>query len=65
MTVRLIKNTPLACSYPLLIKNILSASLAYSTDHEIIYCDKKRYTYKTLSKRVACLANVRGKLGVQ
>ena len=64
MGVKIIKNTDLAYSYPLLIKNILSAPLVHSPDQEIIYSNKNQYTYKTLSKRVACLANLLGELGI-
>ncbi len=64
MTVKVIKNTPLAYPYPLLIKNILSAPLIHSSDQEIIYSNKSQYSYKTFSKRVACLANLLGELGI-
>ncbi|MCK5520293.1 MAG: AMP-binding protein, partial [Candidatus Marinimicrobia bacterium] len=64
MGVKIIKNTDLAYPYPLLIKNILSAPLVHSPDQEIIYSDINQYTYKTLSKRVACLANLLGELGI-
>ena len=65
MTVRIIENTPSAYTYPLLIKNILSAPLVHSPDQEIIYSNIRRYTYRTLSERVSRLANLLGRLGVQ
>ena len=56
MSVKIIKNTDLAYPYPLLIKNILRVPLVHSPDQEIIYSDKCQYSYKTLSRRVSCLA---------
>jgi len=64
MAVKIIENNDLAYPYPLLIKNILSAPLVYSSDQKIIYSNKKQYTYRTLSERVACLANLLGELGI-
>lgn len=64
MGVKIIKNTDLAYPYPLLIKNILSAPLVHSPNQEIIYSNKSQYSYKTLSKRVSCLANLLGEIGI-
>jgi fatty-acyl-CoA synthase len=65
MTVRLIKRNSSAYSYPLLIKNLLSAPLNHSPDQEIIYSDISRYTYKELFQRVSSLANLLCKIGVK
>ncbi len=64
MSVKIIKNTDLAYPYPLLIKNILRVPLVHSPDQEIIYSDKCQYSYKTLSRRVSCLANLLGEMGI-
>lgn len=64
MSVRIIEKTPSAYAYPLLIKNLLSPSLRYAPDQEIIYRQRSRYTYQTLSKRVAQVANALGNIGV-
>jgi len=64
MAVRIIKNTPSAYTYPLLIKNLLKPAMSYAPGQEIVYRDKSRYTYRTLSKRVARLANALGDMGV-
>jgi fatty-acyl-CoA synthase len=43
--------------YPLVIKKLLKTPLIYSPDREIVYCDKSRYTYRTLYERINRLAN--------
>ena len=43
--------------YPLIIKKLLNTPLIYSPDREIVYDDKNRYTYQTLSERIHRLAN--------
>ena len=64
MSVKLIQATQNAYQYPLLIKQLLKPALIHSPDQEIIYKDKVRYDYVTLSKRIAKLANALGDLGV-
>ncbi len=54
-----------ACNSPLLIKNILTTPSIYSSEQEIIYRDKVRYSYATFIKRVAKLAGVLERLGVK
>ena len=65
MPVRIIEPTRSAYAYPLLIKQLLKPAITWSPDKEIIYRDKIRYNYKTLSKRVARLANTLGKMGIK
>jgi len=50
--------------YPLIIKKLLNTPLIYSPDREIVYADKKRYTYRTLNERINRLASGLNKLGV-
>ena len=64
MAVRIIEQSPSAYAYPLLIKNLLAPSLRYAPEQEIVYRDQSRYTYRTLSKRVAKLAHALGDMGV-
>ncbi len=65
MTVRKIERTPSAYDYPLLIKNLLRPPLRYFPHQEIVYKDRLRYTYQTLEKRIAQLANTLKRLGVR
>lgn len=65
MTATLIQRTASAYSYPLLIKNLLSAPVVDNPDQEIVYRDQLRYTYRDLRKRVCRLANALTALGVQ
>jgi fatty-acyl-CoA synthase len=65
MPTRLIERTPSAYVYPLLIKNILQMPLIYAPKQEIVYRDKLRYDYQTLSRRIGQLANALKKLGVE
>ena len=65
MSVKLIEATESAYQYPLLIKQLLKPALIHSPNQEIVYKDKVRYNYTTLSKRVAQLANFLGDLGVK
>lgn len=60
----LIEHTPSAYDYPLLIKQLLTTSLATAPDQEIIYRDKSRYTYRTLRERIGRLASGLHSLGV-
>jgi len=50
--------------YQLNIKSLLKTPLIYSPDREIVYDDKCRYTYRTLSERICRLANALESLGV-
>jgi fatty-acyl-CoA synthase len=51
-------------SYPLIIKKLLKTPLIYSPDREIVYDDKNRYSYRTLSERISRLASGLESLGV-
>ena len=46
-----------AYTYPLLIKQLLHTPLANTPDQEIVYRDLQRYTYRTLSERIARLGS--------
>ena len=50
--------------YPLIIKKLLSTPLLNSPDKEIVYREKSRYTYRTLSERINRLAGGLVKLKV-
>ena len=50
--------------YPLIIKKLLNTPLIYAPDQEIVYDDKKRYTYRKLNERINRLADGLEKLGV-
>jgi fatty-acyl-CoA synthase len=65
MAGNLIEFAPSAYAYPLLIKHILDAPLAYAATQEIVYRDMTRYSYATLRKRVGRLAVALAQLGVQ
>ena len=64
MPVRIIEDTKSAHTYPLLIKQLLKPALIHSPNREIVYKDKLRYNYITLSKRVAQLANALEDMGI-
>ena len=51
-------SAPSAYEFPLLIKQLLNRAKTVSQDQEIVYADKKRFTYKDLFKRINRLANV-------
>ncbi len=65
MTDNLIEATASAYAYPLLIKHILDAPLAYAAKQEIVYRDLKRCTYETLRERIGRLASAFTQLGVE
>ena len=65
MGVRIIKKTPSAYAYPLLIKNLLTPALRYAPEKEIVYRGDQRFTYRQFTARVAQLAHVIGDLGVE
>lgn len=52
------------CKYPLIVKKLLNTPMIYAPDQEIVYRDKRRYTYRDLNRRVHCLANVLSSLGI-
>ena len=57
--------TPSAYEFPLLIKHLLKAPIAYNPDQEIVYKGETRYTYSQLHERIARLAAALIKLGVK
>ena len=65
MSASLIERTPSAYDYPLLLKHLLHTPLVTSPDQEIVYRDIRRYTYRTLSKRISQLASGLDGLGVR
>src|SRR5437588_13020496 len=64
MTNNLIEATASAYAYPLLIKHILDAPLAYAAKQEVVYRDLKRCTSETLRERIGSLAGALTQLGV-
>ena len=65
VTTKILKPTPSAYNYQLLIKHLLTTPLIYSPNQEIVYRDVKRYTYTELGKRVARLAHALTRIGVK
>jgi len=65
MSVRVVRATPSAYQYPLLIKHLLLTPLATAPEQEITYQGKLRYTYRTLKERIGRLANLLAGLGVR
>jgi fatty-acyl-CoA synthase len=51
-------SAPSAYQFPLLIKQLLNRAKSVSREQEIVYADKKRFTYGDLFKRINRLANV-------
>lgn len=65
MKTRVIAPADGAYQYPLLIKRLLMSGSRYEKTREIVYRDLVRYSYPTLSERIARLANVLTDAGVQ
>ncbi len=65
MSVSLIEHTPSAYDYPLLIKQLLHTPLATAPEQEIVYRDRRRYSYRTLRQRLGRLASGLAGLGVK
>ena len=51
-------SAPDAYEFPLLVKQLLNRAKTVSQDQEIVYADKKRFTYKDFFNRINRLANV-------
>ncbi len=64
MKTRLVEATPSAHGSPLLIKQLLLTPLSNAPEQEIVYADRSRYTYRTLSARISRLASGLQGLGV-
>jgi len=60
-----IARTPSACDAPLLIGQLLAYGVAKAPEQEIVYADKRRYSYTTLAERVGRLASALSTLGVK
>lgn len=60
-----IQPTPSAYNYQLLIKHLLQTPLVYAPDQEIVYQDRRRFTYRAFERRVARLAGALSRIGVQ
>ena len=52
-------------AYPLIIKQLLRTPLIYAPEQEIVYRDKRRFTYLELRERVGRLASALSGLGVK
>ena len=65
LQTRLIAPADNAHNAPLLIKRLLLSGIRYEKTREIVYRDQLRYSYATLSERVARLANVLSAAGVK
>jgi fatty-acyl-CoA synthase len=65
MPVKIIKKTPSAYAYPLLIKQLLHMPLLMSPDQEITYKGTVRHTYRTFRERVGRLASGLASLGIE
>ena len=65
MPVKIIKTSPSAYAFPLLIKHLLNTPLATAPDQEISYQGKLRFTYRTLRERIGRLASGLARLGVE
>lgn len=64
MQTRIIEATASAHKYQLLIKSILTASLHFKNDNEIVYKGEQRYSYSTFYERVCRLAYLLKKAGI-
>jgi acyl-CoA synthetase (AMP-forming)/AMP-acid ligase II len=65
MPGNLVEATPSAYIYPLLIKRLLEAGIAYAPEREIVYRDVRRQDYRALGRRVGQLANGLAALGIE
>ncbi|TAI66721.1 fatty acid--CoA ligase [Bradyrhizobium sp. Leo170] len=65
MVGRLIQVAKSAYQYPLIFKQLWHTPLLQSPDQEIVYCDRRRLTYRQVGERVSRLASALSKLGVK
>jgi fatty-acyl-CoA synthase len=65
MTGRLIQVAKSAYQYPLIVKQLWHTPLTQSPDQEIVYRDRRHFTYRQIRERVGRLASALSKLGVQ
>lgn len=61
---RMVERTESAYPYPLLLKQLLHTPIIYSPDQEIVYRDKKRFSYRELYARMKRLASGLQAIGV-
>lgn len=65
MPENLITGAPSAYAYPLLVKQLLTNSLALYGEQEITYRGEMRYTYRDFRRRIGQLASALAALGVR
>ena len=65
MSGNLIKVSPSAYQYPLLIKHLLHYPMAHAPDQEIVYRDLRRYSYRVFRERIGRLASGLTEIGVK
>ncbi len=65
MPANLIKISPSAYEYPLLIKHLLHYPMVHSPDQEIVYRDLRRHSYRVFRERIGRLASGLSELGVK
>jgi len=62
---RKVHRTQSAYEYPLLIKRLLTTTISYAPNQEIVYRDKVRHTYRDFSSRIRKLASALAGLGIK
>ena len=65
MSGNLIKVSPSAYEYPLLIKHLLHYPMAHAPDQEIVYRDLRRHSYRVFRERIGRLASGLTEIGVK
>jgi len=65
MPANLIKISPSAYEYPLLIKHLLHYPMVHSPDQEIVYRDLRRHSYRVFRERIGRLASGLSEIGVK
>jgi fatty-acyl-CoA synthase len=65
MVGRLIQIAKSAYQYPLILKQLWHTPLMQSPDQEIVYRDRKRFTYREIRDRIGRLASALSKIGVR
>src|SRR6516162_699891 len=65
MVGRLIQVANSAYQYPLIFKQLWHTPLVQSPDQEIVYRDRKRFTYREIRGRIGRLASALSKIGVK
>src|SRR5262244_498354 len=65
MVGKLIQVANSAYQYPLIFKQLWHTPLVQSPDQEIVYRDRKRFTYREIRNRIGRLASALSKIGVK